>query len=61
MEDDDRLHQIGQDYQQGKLFTSDVKKILCQVLTDFADQHAKKRAKVTDEQLELVMSRRSLL
>lgn len=60
MEDDDRLEQIGQDYKSGKLLTSEVKMILCKVLSDFAEQHAKKRAAITDEQLNFVMQERKI-
>ncbi len=61
LEDDDELEEIKQKYKKGELFTSQVKERLAEVLIQFAEEHAKRRAQVTEEQLNFVMSRRSIL
>lgn len=60
MEDDDRLQQIATDYSSGRMLTGEIKQTLATVLIDFATKHQQKRAKITDEDIDFVMSKRQL-
>eukprot|EP01100_Stratorugosa_tubuloviscum_P013336 TRINITY_DN6625_c0_g1_i1.p1 TRINITY_DN6625_c0_g1~~TRINITY_DN6625_c0_g1_i1.p1 ORF type:complete len:459 (-),score=195.99 TRINITY_DN6625_c0_g1_i1:127-1503(-) len=60
MEDDERLEQIKQDYSSGKMLTSEIKKILTSVLTDFVIRHQTIRAAVTEEMVDAFLTPRRL-
>lgn len=59
-DDDARLEQVARDYRSGAMLTGEVKQLLATVLSEFATEHQKRRARVTDDDIEFVMSRRRL-
>jgi len=60
MDDDAKLKEIHDDYKSGKLLTSELKKILIDILTQMVMKHQEARAKVTDEVLHIFMTPRKL-
>eukprot|EP00937_MAST-01D_sp_MAST-1D-sp2_P006197 g6197.t1 len=60
MEDDERLAEIGRDYQSGKMMTGQVKSELVGVLTDLVKGHQARKADVTDDVVKKFMEVRPL-
>jgi len=60
LDDDEKLKQIHDDYQSGKMLTGDIKKILVKILTDLVLRHQEARKAVTDDVAKTFMSIRKL-
>ncbi|KAI1759844.1 tryptophanyl-tRNA synthetase [Hypoxylon sp. FL1150] len=60
MEDDEELAKIGRDYREGKLLTGELKAICIKHLQEYVGKFQERRAKVTDETVDLFMSVRPL-
>jgi tryptophanyl-tRNA synthetase len=60
MEDDEKLKEIGEQYESGKMLTGEIKAILVDVLADMVERHQKARAMVTDEVVDAFLARRPL-
>ncbi|KAH7376933.1 tryptophanyl-tRNA synthetase [Plectosphaerella cucumerina] len=60
LEDDVELAQIERDYRSGKMMTGEIKKRCADELAKFCTAFQERRANVTDEDVELFMSRRPL-
>ncbi|KAI6089571.1 tryptophanyl-tRNA synthetase [Hypoxylon rubiginosum] len=60
MEDDAELAKIGQDYREGKLLTGELKAICIKHLQEYVGKFQERRAKVTEETVDLFMSVRPL-
>ncbi len=60
LDDDEKLEKIGRDYESGKLLTSEVKGMLCDVLIPIILQFQRNRKLVTDEILDAFMTVRPL-
>mmetsp|Transcript_11965 Transcript_11965/g.22434 ORF Transcript_11965/g.22434 Transcript_11965/m.22434 type:complete len:405 (-) Transcript_11965:91-1305(-) len=60
LEDDERLKEIGEQYESGKMLSSEIKAILIDVLADIVERHQKARAMVTDEVVDAFLARRPL-
>ena len=60
MEDDQRLEQIRQDYESGKMLTGELKKICIEHLQEFVKGFQERRAKVTEETRKEFMTPRAL-
>jgi len=60
LEDDEKLAEIGEKYSKGELLTSDVKKVLIEVLTKLITDHQQKRAKITEEDVRAFMKIRQI-
>ena len=60
MEDDDELARIGEEYSSGRMLTGDIKEICAMVLTDFVTEYQERRKKVTDADVELFCSTRTI-
>ncbi|KYQ96824.1 tryptophanyl-tRNA synthetase [Tieghemostelium lacteum] len=60
LDDDQKLEEIRVAYGTGKMMTSDVKKILIELMVKICDQHQAARAKVTDEICATFMSIRKM-
>ncbi len=58
--DDERLEEIGKAYSSGAMLTSELKKILSDVLTELVVEHQKRRNAVTKEQIEEVYKMRAM-
>lgn len=58
--DDAKLAHIKQEYEAGRMLTSEVKKILIETLQPIVDLHQKMRAKVTDDMIKAFMTPRPL-
>ncbi|KAK4040961.1 tryptophanyl-tRNA synthetase [Parachaetomium inaequale] len=61
LEDDEELERIGQDYRSGRMTTGEMKKRCADELIKFCTSFQERRAKVTDEMLDLFMRPRPLL
>ncbi|KAM3185406.1 hypothetical protein ACTXT7_006419 [Hymenolepis weldensis] len=60
LEDDEKLEKIRKDYTSGELLTGDLKKELITILTNIVTEHQRRRAAITEEQLNEFMTPRSL-
>lgn len=60
MEDDEELKKIGEQYRKGKLLTGELKAICIEHLQKYVGEFQERRAKVTDEVVDLFMSQRPL-
>ncbi|KAM7541356.1 hypothetical protein Aperf_G00000025333 [Anoplocephala perfoliata] len=60
LEDDEKLEKIRKDYTSGELLTGDLKKELITVLTNMITEHQRRRAAITEEQLNEFMTPRAL-
>lgn len=60
LEDDDRLEQIRTEYSNGQMLTGDLKKELISILQKIVAEHQERRAKVTDETVQLFTTPRKL-
>lgn len=60
LEDDEKLAQIAADYGSGKMLSSEIKKILVDLLVDVVNAHQVARANVTDDVVDAFMSIRKL-
>lgn len=60
LEDDARLKEIEEAYSTGKMLTGEVKAILIELLQHIVAEHQRKRALITDEQIEEFMTIRKL-
>jgi len=56
LDDDVKLKQIGDDYQSGKMLTSQVKKILIDILVEKVNRHQRNREKVSEEILDAFLT-----
>lgn len=60
LDDDKKLQEIYDNYKSGKLLTSELKKILIEILQKIVEEHQLARAKVSDADVNLFLSIRSL-
>ena len=60
MEDDERLQQIGREYESGQMLTGEIKAALIEVLQGICKTHQENRAAVTDEVLQRFMTPRQM-
>jgi len=60
LDDDQKLQQIHDDYQSGKMLTGEVKQILITLLIEMVNKHKEERSKITDETLSSFMTPRKL-
>jgi tryptophanyl-tRNA synthetase len=60
LEDDDKLKQIHDDYKSGKMLSSEIKKILVEVMIERVDRHKRARAMVTEDIVDAFMSVRKM-
>lgn len=60
MEDDEELARIGEEYSSGRMLTGEIKDICSKVLTEFVTDYQEKRSKVTDKDVELFCSTRTI-
>ncbi|KAH6683501.1 tryptophanyl-tRNA synthetase [Plectosphaerella plurivora] len=60
LEDDEELAQIERDYRSGKMMTGEIKKRCADELSKFCTDFQERRANISDETVELFMSRRPL-
>ncbi|VDN99493.1 unnamed protein product [Rodentolepis nana] len=60
LEDDEKLEKIRKDYTAGELLTGDLKKELITLLTNIVTEHQKRRAAITEEELNEFMTPRPL-
>ncbi|KJP86855.1 tryptophan-tRNA ligase [Plasmodium fragile] len=51
MEDDEKLHEIGEKYRRGEMLSGELKKILIQVLTDLIQNHQQRRQAITEAEI----------
>lgn len=56
LEDDERLAEIGDKYEKGKMLTGEVKKELIKVVQKFIADHQEGRKKITMEVIEQFLS-----
>jgi len=60
LEDDEKLEEIKQKYGKGEMLTSEVKKVLIDVLSKLITEHQQKRAKITTEDVRAFMKIRPI-
>ncbi|VDL15708.1 unnamed protein product [Hymenolepis diminuta] len=60
LEDDEKLEKIRMDYTSGELLTGELKKELITILTNIVTEHQRRRAAITEEQLNEFMTPRPL-
>lgn len=60
LDDDEYLEHIGREYSSGRMLSSEVKKVLIDVLQNLVTEHQERRAKVTDDVVREFMSIRTL-
>jgi len=60
LDDDKELEEIGEKYRKGEMMTSEIKKILIDVLQKLVSEHQEKRAKVTEEMVREYMKVRPM-
>jgi len=60
LEDDEKLAEIGRRYQSGEMLTSEIKKILVDLLCDVVAKHQQARSFVTDQVLDTFFTPRPL-
>jgi len=60
LEDDEKLEEIKQKYGKGEMLTSEVKKVLIEVLSKLITEHQQKRAKITTEDVRAFMKIRQI-
>ncbi|KAL2761071.1 hypothetical protein ACRALDRAFT_1059245 [Sodiomyces alcalophilus JCM 7366] len=61
LEDDEELAQIEQDYRSGKMLTGEIKMRCAKELSAFCTEFQARREKITEETVDLFMSRRPLV
>ena len=59
-EDDEELARIGEEYSSGKMMTGEIKKICAEAIAGFITEYQERRAKITDEDIELFTSVRQI-
>ncbi|KAJ3781935.1 hypothetical protein GGU10DRAFT_91979 [Lentinula aff. detonsa] len=57
LEDDDELAKTGEDYRAGRLLTGQLKAKCIQLLQQFVSEFQERRAKITDEQINMFMDK----
>jgi tryptophanyl-tRNA synthetase len=60
LEDDEKLHQTHDDYKSGKMLSSEIKKILIEVMIDKVERHKRARSLITEEIVDTFMAVRKL-
>jgi len=60
LDDDEKLKQIGDDYSSGKMLTSQVKKILIDILVEKVNRHQRNRDLVSEEMLDAFLTPKKL-
>eukprot|EP00871_Galdieria_phlegrea_P001847 jgi/Galph1/2663/GphlegSOOS_G1339.1 len=61
LQDDNELQKIKEEYSGGRMLTGDIKAKLIQILQPLVENHQKRRAEITDEMIQRVMTPRPLL
>ncbi|CAG9473314.1 unnamed protein product [Plasmodium vivax] len=51
MEDDEKLHEIGEKYRRGEMLSGELKKILIEVLTELIQKHQQRRQALTEAEI----------
>ena len=60
LDDDIKLKNIAQEYSSGKMLTSEIKNILCDIITNFITNHQTEKNKITQENIKHYFNRNRL-